>query len=810
MPRKSLLDLRRQYADQQWRDTFVELFSLRILLSQSITTSGYRPAHDFGEAIPLTSEGEAWVPRIQSSVAGISVDEAKVALFSRFFHHELLIDVGGGDARGIRRALEAEMLGGKVRLPWVYGRVLYDRFYDLFPERTPQLSAAQTSRLLEGSPQGVFQLGSIVAGPFGLLNSSCRRLLPPTLSVPLWHCSDSSCSALHVVRLSTGASKVSQAAELIGEECYRAEGPASEWDLFFDHIALPDYWYDDAHLQHLPWLLANGLSTPELRVLLERLVERHPAESRERFPETKRFAGLLSGSPHDIPNRLAQDQCFQLVLLASNESIVEELERLIAEELIHVPPTEMRTARVTYGTADWLSTRVQCSRFGVRTVSANTNVSVARLKRLIGRLWQESEALAQLEWKLRHVDGDSLPRKLDAHLHNGDPRHIVSELILTSPHHLRQAFEAMRFGWFEVPSSSEDEDYLVDKILWKLGFDIGLYPGTQRRFWRRLENLLNAAESCISYNEADTELIRSAGVNFFVSLEEVLDNSLSFATWALLSDHYGVTGFNCDLHKARHFMASRLSGRRYGSNEPLQFDPGGKNTLYPLIQGFAVLAELCRSVADGDRNEMRRPDSQLPGYHGETDVQLFPFLHTSLILDLAEEDCERVMVLLANVTTTLEAAQVHGIRNRLEHKRPGFPSREEIVEACNAAADTVKEMETSGLSPLVFLYSGAASDRYGRATVTLEDYRGRKIEVRRPSQHTLCGLPHLEIPQIVVPSMHVGDSSEPMRFAYMESSEYADLWRGYPKRRSHLPARPEPGEADMGARPTPIVQQGGA
>jgi len=782
MARKSVLDLKEQYADQRWRDSFVEFFSLRILLSQGVTAPGYQPPDDFGRAISLTSEGEDWVPRIRSSIAGISVDEAKLALFSRFFHHDLFIDVGRADARGIRKALEAEMLGAKVRLPWVYGRVLYDRFHDLFPEPTPQLSAAETFTLLEGSPQGVFQLGNIVVGPFGVLNSCCRRLLPPTLSVPLWHCSDPSCNALHVVKLSTGASRVSQAVDLIGEECRGAEGPASEWDLFFDDIASPDYWYDDMHLQHLPWLLANGLSAAELRVLLRRLIERHPAETRERFPDTKCFARVLSGSPHDIADRLAQDQCFQLVLLPSSESIVEELERLIAEGLIHVPPTETRTARVTYGTADWHSTHVQCSRFGVRTVSESTNVCVARLKRLIEVLWKESDARAQLEWKLRHVDGDSSERKVEAHVHSGDPRRIVAELILASPRHLRQAFEAMRFGWFEVPSSSEDEAYLIDKILWKLGFDIGLYPRAQALFWERLEKLVDAARSCTSYNEPDREVIRSVGVNFFVSLEDVLDNSLSFATWALLSDHYGVTGFKCNLDNARRFMASRLSGLRYGSNEALQLDPGGKNTLYPLIQGFAVLADLCTSIVDGDSSGLHRPDGQLPGYHGQTDVQRFPFLHTALVLDLGHEDRARITALLASVTATLEGAQVHSIRNRLEHKRPGFPSRAEIEGACDAAAQAVNEMETSGLSPLVFLYSGSSSDRYGRTTVILEDYRGREIAVRRPSQYTLCGLPPLTVPQMIVASMHVGDSSELMRFAYVESSEYVDLWRDYPKR----------------------------
>ena len=802
MPWKSVLQLRQECVDQEWEDKFAELFGLRTLLRQAIVAPGYRAPVAFEPAISLSSAGEEWVPRVRSSVPGISTGEAKLALFVQFFYHELFIDVAGTDTQRIRKALGDQILGGNIRFPWVYGRLLYDRFNELFTERSRGLSPSQTSSLLEGSPQGVFQIRDVVVGPFGVLSSSCHRLLPPPLSVPLWHCSDPSCSALHTVRLATGPSKISEAVEIISEECLQSGEPASEWDALFGDIAGPRSWYDDMHLQHLPWLLVNGLSTPELRTVLRRLLERYPKETREKFPVTKRFAHVLSGSAQDIAERVTQDQCLQLVLLASNETIVAELEGLIARRVIYVPPTETRVPHATYGTADWLSTRVECSQFGVRTVSTKTHVGVARLKRLIEALFEEPEQRAELEWKLRHVNGEGIQRKLDEYLHTGDPRGIVRELILASPHRLQRAFEVMRFGWFEVPSSSEEEDYLVDKILWKLGFDIGLYPRAPSRFWQRLENFLNAARSCTSYNERDREVIRSAGVNLFVSLEEVLENSLSFAAWALLSDHYGVTEFKCGLDEARRFMASRLTGLRHGSNDPLELDPEGKNTLYSLIQGFAVLAEVCRGIGEGDSSGLRRGDSELPGYYGKTEVQQFPFLHRVLVLDLGDEDRERIIALLGNVTSVLEAAQVHSIRNRLEHKRPGFPSRAEIEGACAATETAVNEMETAGMTPLVFFYSGSTSDRYGRTTFALEDYKGRKISVSRPSQYILCGLPPLRVPQIIVPSMHIGDSTELMRFAYVESSEYVELWRDYPKRRFDIPIEQIEEEAlaeDLGA-----------
>lgn len=338
-----------------------------------------------------------------------------------------------------------------------------------------------------------------------------------------------------------------------------------------------------------------------------------------------------------------------------------------------------------------------------------------------------------------------------------------------------------------LPSSPEEEERLVERILWKLGFDIGLYPPHQRLLWDRLEKLLETARTYATYDEYDRESIRSAGVNFFVSLEEILDYSLSFATWALLSDHYGVTKFRCDFDEARRFMASRLNGLRLGSNDPLEFDAGGKNTLYALIQGFAVLAELCSGMIGGRNRGLIRPENELPGYYRKTEIELFPFLHKALILDLREGDRDRIIGLLREITATLETAQVCSIRNRLEHRRKDFPTQAEIERACSAVADTVSNMEAAGLCPLIYLYAGRTVDQYGRSVVMFKDYRGREIPVRRPSQYDLCGLPSLRRPQIIVACMHIGDSSELLRFKFEEISDYVEMWRGYPKRRPRVP-----------------------
>lgn len=790
---KNWLELQHEYTDPQFQRAFAELFALHVFLDRCLLSPGYRPPDAFADAISLTSTGKEWAARIQAAVSHISSPEISLALFMKFFHHDLFIDVTATNPEGVRRLLDGEIVQGRIRYPWVFDRLLYDRFFDMVAPRTKELTYEETAKLLESTPQGVFQIRDVVIGPFGALDSSCHRFIDPVRTVPLWHCSDPACDGLHTVRLSSGDSKVLEAVAFISTESEKADGSPSQWDLFFlDFAGRPDY-YDDMNVGEFPWLLANAFSEREMQTIVARLVEHHSKEIRQRFPKTKRFSHILSGSAEDISEGLTRAQCFQIALLLPDQDIASAVEFLIEARIIDIPPTETRRAGVTRASGGWLNISWECSRFGVRAVSSKVDIAVARLKRLIKELYKEERELAQLQWRLRHVKGQSIYEKLDRYVHAEDPKRIVSDLVLVSANHLQRAFKTLRYGWLALPTSPAEEEGLIERILWKLGFDVGLYPPYQRLFWERQAKLLETATTHTIYGERDRELIRSAGVNFFVSAEEVLDHSLSFTTWALLSDHYGVTKFKCNFDEARRFMASRLSGLRSGSGDPLVFDADGKNTLYPLVQGFGLLAELCTKTIETGNDELRRPEEELPGYYGKTEIEAFPFLHKALVLDLQQQDCDRIIALLTRITAVLEKFQVCNIRNRLEHKRPDFPNQAEIERACHALAEIVGEMEEAGVCPLVYLYAGRKIDQYGRGILIYKDYRGREVTLSEPSQHRVCRLPSVSAPQIIVRCMHIGYSSELMRFSFEETSDYVDMWRDYPKRLAGVPSK-EPEE----------------
>ncbi len=591
------IELRKKYQDKDFREAFNELYKLRLFFKEALVPSDYKAPRRLRDAISLTEQGQLWLSRILNGVIDITQDEAKVALFIKLFHQELFVDPAETKSEVIKAVLDSEILGERIRYPWIHDRLLYDRFFDMFPSQTRELSYVETLKLLENTPQGVFQVRDSVVGPFGVLDSLGHRFMPPVRRAPLWHCSDPSCFAEHLVLFATGESKIAEAVNYITNQCEKAEGRCSEWDGFFEHIKFEKVqYYDDMYLWTLPCLLINAFSEREIRSILKELIDRNSEEIRQRFPKSTRFKDILSGTSENISRRLKRAQSFQLILLMLDESIVQCVEYLIENRIINIPATETRTSGPMQIRDGWLGTTCECSRFGVRSVSPE--IALARLKRLIKQTCVKEKDSEDLEWKLRYVAGETMYEKLDNYVYAQDPKRIVRDLVLSNPTHIQQAFQLLRYGQFELPSTPEEEDRLVEKILWKLGFNVRLYPTHQHLFWKRIDKFLETVRNCGTYNEYDKELIRSSGVNFFVSLEEILDYSLSFTTWALLSDHYGKTKFRCNFDEARNFMASRLNGLRWGSNEPLEFDPAAKNTLYPLIQGFRLLADLCNTILD--------------------------------------------------------------------------------------------------------------------------------------------------------------------------------------------------------------------
>jgi hypothetical protein len=277
-------------------------------------------------------------------------------------------------------------------------------------------------------------------------------------------------------------------------------------------------------------------------------------------------------------------------------------------------------------------------------------------------------------------------------------------------------------------------------------------------------------------------------VNFFVELERFLGSALDFIFWVLTSDHYAITKFTYEKTSNQAEMARTLSDyqTKSGAAEPIRFSEEGKNTLYPLIAGFRLFAELCRELLrEGSRYV--RPSAQTPGYVGRAGLNVFPFTHTKLILDLRDNICTPVISHLIEISELLQNANVAGIRNRTEHARDDFPAANEISAMLDVVSSLADRMQKSGFAPLSYVSLGSKVDRWGRSFRAFGNYRGDTILIHRRGELADAPVPSGPGPIIIVPLIKLGDTEEIFRVRYTEPSDFREMWKGYPIKGTQAP-----------------------
>lgn len=768
--------------DFEFKNASWELFYLSQLFRKSHISNDYSPNEKFSSILSLTSCGEKYAKLLKDEIENIGDFEINFLLFAKFGHEDIFIDPRSTDINAIRCILNDEIICNKIRYPWIFDRLLYDKFFDIYEDEPPKsLSYEETIRLLENTPMGVFQLGNNLVGPYGLLVSRCKRSFGPTLDLPLWHCPNPVCNNIHYVTIFSGNERLRLISKIFGEKlnpiCYPNMNWAKDYE---DKYHNKEEFYDDLILQNLPHFLMAAFNLDESQQILKQLIDAYSDEIRALFPKRGNFTDSYS-----IVKNMNKNQCLQLMLLVEDKVIINGVESLIDAKKIEIPATEIRAPKIyNRDYWNWIHTDIECSRFGIRNSEPSGDLALCRLRRLIKDIYENKNETTQLEWKLRHIKGESLYEKLDRYIFLENPDKIISELVLDNIAHLDKSFELLRHGNFLKPRNADEEKLIIKKILWKLGFNIYSFPDYIELFWKRFDKFIISSRLNSNYGEDDREKIRSSAVNFFVSLEQVLNYSLSFITWALLSDHYLGTKFKLDLMQAQEFMAEKLSGTCIGDTK-LDFDPAGKNTLFPLVIGFDILANHCKGMLN-ERDKFLRCDLEIPSFTKFSKLQLFPFSHKALILDLREKDREKLLELLKETNQLLTRAQICSVRNRIEHARSEneFPTKDEIENACAAIKIAVKNLLDYGVCPSIHYFAGMVSDEYKREICKYKDSMNNEVSLLTSTQFDDCGLPEYEKSMIIVPLLHIGDSVEPMRFGFKERSNYTEMWSNYPKRRT--------------------------
>lgn len=262
----------------------------------------------------------------------------------------------------------------------------------------------------------------------------------------------------------------------------------------------------------------------------------------------------------------------------------------------------------------------------------------------------------------------------------------------------------------------------------QLGFNINIFPLYLSSLYENLSIFEADVLESNKYNELDKARIRSSGVNLFVSVEDTLQQALSYITWALLSDHYLDTKFSYTYDDARDFMVETLDNFEYTSGEFLKLDKSGKNTLFPLITGLLSLSKMCDSLLS-EQEKYVRPKSEFPEYYENAPLNFFPFEHKKLLFDIKPSELKALMNCIKGIVSEFGRGKVLETRNKLQHKRDDFPNQRELLATISSLQIIYSTLEEQGIYPDVHLFERSITDEFNRTEITLSNYKKKAKKI---------------------------------------------------------------------------------
>ncbi|MEV6858561.1 hypothetical protein ACIF6I_29905 [Streptomyces microflavus] len=774
-------ELRKIYPELEERRQLLRLLAIREFMVDSILPTRYRVPPKLTDPIALTPEGEEYCRRLVRG--SFKWPEVRLACFLAFTHHEMLVDHKNTNLAGLISALNEELTAGKILHPFIWGRELYDRASEVFQHEPAILDEKQTTTLLNGMPRGVWQSFDLVTGPLGILFSQGVRGLGPVVDVPLYHCGKRSCRTVHRTNLATTESQIHKTRTKLRESLEKDHDRAHAFAEFFIEIdnEFCDYYGDQQSLGDIP-LLGECFSVEDLNsVMLAALSGKH-SPLRSALTDN----GIEVKNPQDFIDDLDKASKIQALMLIHSKDLTDCIDGCIHRNKIKIPPHEIRRPKILDISTGYYNLTTECSKYGIRAMPRDSSLAVVRLSRLIASIYEVSnpEARRDLAWRLRRIEGKSVEEKLDRFVRDEEPSEVLRQLVLVGPVPFSVAAEKCGVTASIEIDRLEDSE-LLNILLWKLGFDPEEKDEAFGPLRQNLEVFAQASSTVTNYSEQERYEIRRESSPLFSSIEAALDATLAFAAWSLTYDHWSAQSrFTYHHADAREQMAQILNGSKGNRpsmpGETVIYDSQGRNTLFPLISGFSRLREYLSQVLTS-AEQYRRPDNDVPLHAKSAALTPFAFNHTLPFLDLGPESQQQIITLLSDITRILSTGGVSDVRNKLQHSRDDFPTREELSDFLSAIGKFLEIAEESGLCPVIFQPAGNYRDASGRSSFRFTDYRNREYVAYRPSGIGSPGMPGLQTEQFIVPLAKLGSSEEVLRFSIGTESTYNSIWEGWPK-----------------------------
>lgn len=342
----------------------------------------------------------------------------------------------------------------------------------------------------------------------------------------------------------------------------------------------------------------------------------------------------------------------------------------------------------------------------------------------------------ELAWhlELRHEGTDTLDAVVEQYLRSSTPRHAVSKLLLARRSNFIVAAERLTLA----DKLMKSDDDRINGVLWKLGFSVEDFRDPHQRFWALHDNLIALTRQTTLRGRVgpDEDDVRSAAVNYFVALEDILKDALMFTTWALTTDHYSsdrrfTYRDEIDAPRALDTLRARAEIEVDADGKP-RLTIEDRISLYPMMRGFGLLAKILRAY-QGAASQHVRANNRIPEWFKSQELQRFPFGHTVPFLDLLPDSQTDILRTLDHISTRLIGAEVSDARNDWLHSRRDRVETERLRSSLDAVRDAVEAIQDKGFSRQIFRRVRTQRDEAARATVVLSDNRGQELLLLWPS-----------------------------------------------------------------------------
>ncbi|HEX8438740.1 hypothetical protein, partial [Archangium sp.] len=155
------------FPDKAMREKAARCAAARVIYIKGIITEKLQPPANVPDIISLSDVGQTVAEELTEEFPESSAAERVFALFLAFSHHELLVDPSATNIDAVELMLHEHLLSGELKLPWVYGRALYDRFFERFAHHTDDhFSHEETLEFLD-APLSRCRSGCLLEGLAG-------------------------------------------------------------------------------------------------------------------------------------------------------------------------------------------------------------------------------------------------------------------------------------------------------------------------------------------------------------------------------------------------------------------------------------------------------------------------------------------------------------------------------------------------------------------------------------------------------------------------------------------------------------------